>query len=210
MRLRPSQTVPGAIRVPLSLRLRGTPNVPVKPSVAALRASASAAAALLIGAMACPADAATATGNATIQATLIGVCSLVSTPSLDFGNLGSAGSLSSDVDASGSFDVACTSGQAFTIYLGDGGNRASAGSGLRNMANGAARLPYQLYKATDRSAVWDETGMGAGVTGGSGGVGGTGIGTNQTFIIYGRIASGTALPATVGAYSDTVLVTVAY
>jgi spore coat protein U-like protein len=165
---------------------------------------------LAIGVTTDPAIAGTTTGSATIQVIMASVCELVSVPSLDFGEVGSVGALGADIDTSGTFSISCAADRDYTIYLGDGANRAAAGSGLRNMASGTALLPYQLFKDEAHSAVWDETGIGAGVTGGAGGVDGTGSGASQLLTIYGQIPIGTTLPKTLGAYADTVLVTVAY
>lgn len=163
---------------------------------------------LALGLGARPALADTQTGTVTVKATLVAACAAVTPVTLDFGNIASIGALAANNDKTTTFQVACSNGAPYTVYLGDGGNRI-AGSN-RRMANGTALLPYQLYSDTGFSHVWDTTGMGVGVTGGSGGVNGTGNGANQTMTIYGRIASGTVPPATIGAYSDTVVITVAY
>jgi spore coat protein U-like protein len=211
--MRPQRALPGgtALRRPPHSYPQGTAVVPPHryPRIL-VRAKAGLLAALALGLIAGRGEASTATGDATIQATLVGVCQLVSAPTLDFGNVGGVGTLPADVAASGSFNVACNDGLPYTVYLGDGLNRAGAGSGLRNMTNGTARLPYQLYKDSGHASVWDATGIGAGVTGGAGGVSGTGNAANQPLTVYGLIASGTTLPITLGAYSDTVLVTIAY
>ncbi|QJU56991.1 spore coat protein U domain-containing protein [Sphingomonas sp. AP4-R1] len=166
--------------------------------------------AVAFGAGAAPGGAGTVTGTATIKATLAGVCEFVSTRDLDFGGIDGTGALADALDATGRLTVSCTQGQPYTVYLGDGDHRASAGSGLRNMGNGAARLPYQLFKDVDRGTVWDANGIGEGVAGGVGGVDGTGSGASQDLIVYGRIAAGTTVSKTPGAYADTILVTVAY
>ncbi|QJU56992.1 spore coat protein U domain-containing protein [Sphingomonas sp. AP4-R1] len=137
-------------------------------------------------------------------------CVLNATPTIDFGTINEIGTLASDRIASGAISVTCPDTTSYSIYLGDGANRAGAGAGLRNMANGTARLPYQLYKAADLAAVWDETGMGAGVTGGAGGVTKTATGGADATTLYAAIRAGTILPPTLGTYSDTVLVTVVY
>jgi spore coat protein U-like protein len=151
-----------------------------------------------------------ALGSIALSVIVLPVCTLNSTPAIDFGLFGSLGALATDRTASGGISVTCPNGTPYTIYLGDGANRASAGSGTRNMANGDERLSYQIYKASDLAAVWDETGMGAGVTGGTGGVSKTATGGADVTTAYAAIRAGTTLPATLGAYSDTVVVTVAY
>jgi spore coat protein U-like protein len=137
-------------------------------------------------------------------------CALNATPTISLGTIAEIGALASDRVGSGAISVTCPTNTTYSIYLGDGANRAGVGSGMRAMANGADRMPYQLYKASDLTSVWDETGMGAGVTGGSGGVTDVATGGADSTTLYAAIPAGTTLPTTLGTYSDTVLVTVVY
>jgi len=167
---------------------------------------------LILAALACtaqPARADTVTGNGTVTATVTATCNLVATPTIAFGSISGIGTVAADVTAQGTITVICSTGASYTIYIGDGANRVAPGSGNRQMANGAGRLPYQLYKTNAYAAIWDATG-GTSTTGGSGGVNGTGTGVNQNLTVYGRIAAGTAVPTVLGNYSDTVLITVTY
>jgi spore coat protein U-like protein len=169
---------------------------------------------LILAALAClspaqPAFADTVTGNGTVTATVTATCNLVATPTIAFGTISGIGTVAADVTAQGTITVICSTGASYTIYIGDGANRVAPGSGNRQMANGAGRLPYQLYKTNAYAAIWDATG-GTSATGGSGGVNGTGTSANQNHIVYGRIAAGTAVPSVLGNYSDTVLITVTY
>lgn len=79
--------------------------------------------------------------------------------------------------------------------LGGGGIRGRA------MQNGAARLPYQLYRDSARTQVW-----GDGTAGTSTGTLGVFFVASQTFQVYGRIVQRQDVP--VGNYSDTVQVRV--
>lgn len=133
-------------------------------------------------------------------------CTLVSSPTIDFGTIGSIAPTAARIDTQGSVTVTCNT--PYTIYIGDGGNRVAPGSGDRRMARGTQRLPYQLYKDAARTQIWDATG-GTATLNGSGGVSDVGTGINQTRPVYGSIPAGTVLPAA-GAYSDTVIVTVTY
>ncbi|MES2057740.1 MAG: spore coat U domain-containing protein [Pseudomonadota bacterium] len=146
-------------------------------------------------------------GNYTANFVVPKVCSLISSPAISFGPVSSIGPTAARIDAQGSVTVQCN--DAYTIYIGDGNNRVAAGSGNRQMANGAARLPYQLYKDPARSQIWDATG-GTATTGGSGGLSDTGLGANQTKTVYAAIPIATTLPTLNGAYSDTVVITVTY
>lgn len=156
-----------------------------------------------------PAFADTVTGNGTVTATVTATCDLVATPTIAFGTISGLATVATDVTAQGTITVICSTGAGYTVYIGDGANRVAPGSGNRQMANGAGRLPYQLYKTNAYAAIWDATG-GTATTGGSGGVNGTGSGANQNLTVYGRIAAGTAVPTVLGNYSDTVLITVTY
>jgi spore coat protein U-like protein len=72
------------------------------------------------------------------------------------------------------------------------------------MKTGSVAVPYQLYKASGRTAadIWGTT------TGGSGNVlSGTGTGGNQNVPVYGRVPSANFAA---GTYSDTVVATVTY
>ncbi len=135
------------------------------------------------------------------------LCTLQTPPAVNFGNVSSIGATAAAIYATGTIQLTCNS--AYTVYIGDGNNRVSPGSGLRRMAQGAALLPYQLYQDPNHTQVWDNTG-GPGVTGGSGGYSGTGTGSALSLTVYGAIPAGTTLPGTVGTYTDTVVVTVAY
>jgi spore coat protein U-like protein len=135
-------------------------------------------------------------------------CALVSTPTIDFGNLNVGPVPAGGVVANGGIVVKCTSGTPYTVYLGDGNQRITGG-GYRQMANGSARLAYQLYKNSAHTQIWDATG-GTGSVGGSGGQSSTGTGASQTWTVYGWIPTGVTVPGTTGTYTDTVVVTVTY
>ena len=147
-----------------------------------------------------------ASGSIQIITQVTDSCSL-STRGVNFGTLGEVGRLKTASFAEGEVTVQCSSGKPYTLYLGSG-NHPSSGE-YRQMANGEARLPYQLYQDPAHTRVWNETG-GTTQTGGVGGVSGTGNGSSQTLRIYGLIPTGTTVPGNVGTYTDTVMVTVAY
>lgn len=138
---------------------------------------------------------------------ITGTCQLITTSKVDFGNL-NQGVLAAAVNGTGGVTVNCNNGTPYTVYLGDGGQRIT-GSGYRQMKNGTALLAYQLYKDSAHTTIWDNIG-GPTTTGGSGGVNGTGTGTNQSLTVYAQIPAGTTVPGTLGTYTDTVVVTVAY
>jgi len=136
------------------------------------------------------------------------MCQLNSTSTVDFGNINDISTTKRDYTAQGAVNSTCNYGTPYSIYLGDGNNRISGG--FRRMINGNNEyIPYQLYKDSNYSMVWDATG---GVTnvGGAGGVSGTGTGSAQTTPVYGKIPQGTSIASTPGSYSDSVVVTVTY
>ncbi|MFV5441778.1 spore coat U domain-containing protein [Acinetobacter oleivorans] len=149
-------------------------------------------------------------GNVTLTANFVvpSLCQLNSTSTVDFSNINDISTTSRDYTAQGAVNSTCNFGTPYSIYLGDGNNRISGG--FRRMTNGNNEfIPYQLYKDSNYSTVWDTTG---GVTnvGGSGGVSKTGSGSAQTTTVYGKIPQGTSIASTPGSYSDSVVVTVTY
>jgi len=145
-------------------------------------------------------------GNYTANFVIPRMCTLNATPAINFNNVSSIGPTATRIDAQGTVTVECNT--PYTIYIGDGQNRVSPGSGNRQMALGAARLPYQLFKDSGRTQIWDATG-GTAVIGGSGGVSDTGTGAPQNKTVFASIPAGTNLPAP-GTYTDTVVITVTY
>jgi spore coat protein U-like protein len=146
-------------------------------------------------------------GYYTVNYVIPSVCTLLTTPTINFGTLSSIGPTTSAITASGTISAQCNG--PYTVYIGDGNDRVAPGSGNRQMANGSALLPYQLYKDSGLTQIWDNTG-GPTTLGGSGGSSGTGTGATITLPVYGSIPSGITLPSTTGLYQDTVVVTVAY
>lgn len=136
------------------------------------------------------------------------LCQLNSTSTVDFGNINDISTTKRDYTAQGAVNTTCNFGTPYSIYLGDGNNRIAGG--FRRMTNSNNEfIPYQLYKDSNYSTVWDTTG---GVTnvGGTGGVSKTGTGSAQTTTVYGKIPQGTAIASRPGVYSDSVVVTVTY
>jgi spore coat protein U-like protein len=105
------------------------------------------------------------------------------------------------VDTAGQFDVRCTGGDqnaTLTISLSAGLTGTYAG---RRLTNGAEFLVYNLYRDAARTIVWGD------------GTGGTQVfigpangPQRQFFDVYGRIQA--LQDAAVGAYADTIVITV--
>lgn len=148
-------------------------------------------------------------GSQTLTATYVvpEYCQIDSTSAVSFGSISESGQLSANQDAEGAINSTCNSGTAYTIYL-DNGEHVSDSNRQMYSSSTQEYFPYQLYQDSSRSTLWDETG-GTSATGGSGGVSGTGTGSSQETVIYGRIASGTTIPSA-GTYTDTVISTLTY
>ena len=142
------------------------------------------------------AQAATATGNLAVSVTISAVCNAIS-GTLNFGtpsNLGGA----ANIDVAGSLTVTCTNTVPYQVTLGNGANfsagtRRMADAGVTNFVN------YSIFSDAARTTAWT----------GATFVAGTGSGAAQAISVFGRIPSGqTSVP--VGAYTDTVQITVTY
>jgi spore coat protein U-like protein len=148
-----------------------------------------------LGALTTTAMAQVETANLSVQITITAGCVLQNVNNINFG---SHALLASNIDATGTFDVLCTTGVPYTVSL-DGGGGGSISS--RRMETGGEQVNYQLYSDPSRSQVWGET---LGVDR----VAGTGTGSAQTLTVYGRVPPQTTPPA--GTYTDTVTITLNY
>ena len=102
------------------------------------------------------------------------------------------------LNSTGNIDVNCAIGDGYIIAI-------SAGSGTyikRAMINGTHKLNYNLYTAANRAVVWGEA------TNGSATVSGIGTGQSVNHVVYGRMPPHQNV--TVGSYSDTITVVIAY
>ena len=140
--------------------------------------------------MAAPAMAGTATGTLSVSATVAATCN-VSSGSIDFGTY----TPSSDANQTSAVSVTCTAGTNYTVELGAGGNPSGQ---ARRMAGAGSHLTYELYSDTGRSVIWNDSNK----------VAGTGSGSAQSILVYGRIPSGQSVPA--GSYADSVQILVTY
>lgn len=146
-----------------------------------------------------PAQAATATANLSVSATINNNCT-ITTAAVGFPAYDPivTHATAPDDSTSGSVTITCTKGSAATIGLGLGSN--VSGSQMR-MLNGAANfLNYALYQDASRTTVWGNSGSGllSPVAAPSK--------APRAFTVYGRIPAGQDLPA--GTYTDTVTATV--
>ena len=145
-----------------------------------------------------PAFAATDAADLAVSATVTSNC-VVSTTALAFGNVDVTSG--ANVDGTGGISVTCTSGTPWSATA-DAGAGTAASLESRKMMSGASLLNYAIYTDVARTTVWGDGTTTADITG-------TGNGVAQETTIYGRVPLGqTSLP--VGAYADTVIVTVTY
>ena len=159
-------------------------------------------AALTLGGLAAAgsAHAQSATGSLTVNATVANNCT-VDSPTLDFGS--TVDVLGGNTDATANISVTCTVGTAFFVGLGNGLNYVNPNRRMRIGAT-ASYLNYELYRETGRSSRFGDT------ADGTDRVGETGQGSSaDTIVVYGRIPSGQTTAA-VGAYTDTVGISVTY
>ncbi|MBA8882770.1 Csu type fimbrial protein [Dokdonella fugitiva] len=136
-----------------------------------------------------------------VKLTITSTCDIHTTAATDV-NFGTVSSTAVNVDADGALNINCTPQTAYTIALDNGQNGADVNT--RKMKNGSNLVPYQLYRATTRTAadVWGST------TGAGGNVySGSGTGATQNVPVYGRVPSAN-FPAL--SYTDVVTATVTY
>jgi spore coat protein U domain-containing protein, fimbrial subunit CupE1/2/3/6 len=164
---------------------------------------AAGVAALAIGA-ASSTDAATATSNLSVTASVTANCT-ISTAPVAFGAYDPVvANATTALNGTGTVSVTCTNGDSTTVTLGQGAN---AGGGSTDAAparrlndGGADYLSYSLYQDTGRTTVWGNT---AGT-----GVAYTGTGTVSVLTVYGAVTAGQNVPS--GSYTDTVVATITF
>jgi len=148
-------------------------------------------------------QAATTTATFTVSATVDSQCQSISANALSFGNYNPASA--TDNDAQATFAVRCTSGTPIVVSL-NKGTTTGGTIAQRLLGSGTTDtfLNYNLYTATGRSLVWGET---AGTNTMS--ETGTGLGTDVSFTVFGRIPAGQS-NIKPGNYADTITITVTY
>ena len=134
----------------------------------------------------------------TVSATVVPGCT-VAASDLSFGT---ASLLNSNVDATNSVSVTCTSGLAYAVALGQGTTPGgTTTTRLMKHASTASTVPYRMYSDAARTANWGNST--------SDDVNGTGTGSAVNHTVYGRVPAQAVAPEA-GSYSDTVTVTITY
>lgn len=139
------------------------------------------------------AQAQTATDQFDVTATVVASC-VITAADLNFG--AAVDVMAGDTDASSTIQIVCAPGVGIDVTLDDGSN------GVRNLAFGANRLPYELYVDNARTSRWGNA---------SGVDGNPWTSPDADLTVYGRIpqrAPGAGVPP--GAYLDTVTATINY
>jgi len=157
---------------------------------------------MMLGAMVAPrAQAATATSNMNVSATVASTCSITA-GSLAFGAYDTIGG--AQVDGTATVTVACTKGAITSITLGQGQNAGSGSTDsapVRRMVSGLNFLSYALFSDPTRLVTWGNTAL----------TGHAYVATtsaSQAFTVYGRIAANQDVPA--GSFSDVVVATITF
>jgi spore coat protein U-like protein len=157
-----------------------------------------AAAAAVIAAAPAICSASTATGSLAVTANVVNACS-VGSSSMPFGNIPGL-TVSVLLNLTGTVSVTCTNSAPYNVGLDKGLTGGSVTTRL--MSDGATHtIAYTLFRDPTRTLNW-------GQTIGTDTVAGTGTGAAQTIIVYGQVPSQNL--ANIGAYSDTVNVTLTY
>ena len=150
----------------------------------------------LVGSGAARLSANTATATLAVSATVSPNCS-VTGGTLAFGSYSPISA--ANTDQTGTVQVTCAKGTTATVGLDAGAN---ASGSTRQMSNGSDQLAYELYKDSSRTSVWGNSGseqlsLAAATSNAA-----------QPLTVYGRIAGSQNVG--LGAYSDTVTVTVTF
>ncbi|MDP9035159.1 MAG: spore coat U domain-containing protein [Myxococcota bacterium] len=147
----------------------------------------------------------TLTGTSHEYMTVNGTCSVTVGTQLAFGTYDPTGAnLSSPLYGTATIIVNCTSYLAWDLDLDQGLNPAGGNTNthpLRQMASGAARLRYDLFRDAAHSIIWGYQALSD--------VSGTGTGADDTRTVYGSVLSGQTGTAA-ASYTDTVTITVSF
>ncbi|MDB6106074.1 MAG: Sigma-fimbriae tip adhesin [Gammaproteobacteria bacterium] len=175
----------------------------LKQKLNAGRLMAAGMAALAMGTVSST-DAATATSNLAVTASVSANCTII-TALVAFGAYDPvSANATTALNGTGTVSVTCTNGATTTVTLGEGANAgggSTAAAPARRLKDGGTDfLTYSLYTDTGRTAVWGDT---AGT-----GLAHTGTGTLTALTVYGAVNAGQNVPA--GNYSDTVVATITF
>jgi spore coat protein U-like protein len=140
-------------------------------------------------------------GNFDVTITIASMCTM-NTSSIGVVAFGSQPSAATNIQATGgSIDVTCTLGTSYTLGLNSGGNDDGSTRRMIGQTVDTDFVAYVLYSDPTNLSAWgDGTTFGAVKDG-------TGLGTLQSHIIYGKVPSANASAQN---YKDTVTATVTW
>ena len=132
-----------------------------------------------------------------VTASVASSCTMSGMTNMSFGAY-----VGTQVSSSATFNVNCSTGTAYTIGITAGGSGNVQARQMSNVTTPTSKLNYVISSDAPGANIW-------GITVGTNTVAGTGTGSNQAISIYGTVAANQA-PASIGNYSDSVLVQVNY
>lgn len=147
------------------------------------------------------AQAETATGALNVTATALGTCSIESGGTLNFGNYDGSSITDTTADTGTSLQVTCNGGTTWTMYSTESEVTKIMQHTVVATATAMYQLPYTLY--TDAAMT-----IPLAVTNTTGTIAGTGTGSPQTAIIYGKIIKGHHVFS--GSYAQVINLTLVY
>jgi spore coat protein U-like protein len=148
------------------------------------------------------ASAATSTDTFTVSTNVTASCS-VTAGNLAFADVDPLANATTATDGTSTISVTCSNTTPYDVGLSAGGaTGATVSSRMMTHTDATSTLAYALYSDAGRTTNWGETVA-------TDTVAGTGTGAAQSLTVYGSVAAGQET-AKVGAYSDTVTVTVTY
>jgi spore coat protein U-like protein len=147
------------------------------------------------------AQAETATGTLNVTATALGACSIGSGGTLNFGNYDGASITDAKADTGTSLQVTCNGGTTWSMYSTESEVTKIMQNTLIATATAMYQLPYTLY--TDAAMT-----IPLAVTNTTGTITGTGTGSPQTAIIYGKVIKGHNVFS--GNYAQVINLTLVY
>lgn len=156
------------------------------------------------GASSCPTSSSgsAASSGSTFSATVNADCK-ISTTTMDFGSTASA--IAANIDSTATISAQCTNTIPYSVGLSSGVNASGSQNRMRLGAT-ANYVNYNLYTDSARSQAWTTTTSTTSCTSGVNTCSlGTGTGSSQNIIVYGRVPAQTAPAA--GTFTDTVVVT---
>ena len=147
------------------------------------------------------ADAAIKTTTFTVNAAVSANCSITAAPNLDFGGFDGSAVLTT----SGNIRVRCSNGTPYSLKLSTGGGTYTQ----RLLSKGTDKLQYNLFTDSSFVSIWGDGSTSTSFNAGTGS--GVSAAQEKTHTVYGQLPNSAAnQDAPVGAYADTITVTVEY